>query len=246
MIYAQPVLTVEDEFVMWEMIEKSHKKEEIDLFLKIFPYSPHRRELKGRLLRIENRETISPDALGEEEIPLDKKAEIVDDGLWARFEIGRPTPVLLKSENGLEIKTKPNPAGYYVGWSHEIGADIGFGAGYHYFVVEAEEEDFEFVHSFYEIQCKGRLFDFINYGFSYGTGTTLFKSDSWEGMTSAPGFNSIRSASLGISGRHIGFNAIYSAFTGSSGLEYPVVGDPYVNELKWTGEMITVTVEWVF
>ena len=248
-IDAQTTFTVEDEVTMWELIQESEKRNEIELFLKMFPYSPQKRELEKRLKVIENREFAERKSKSQEGKQLGIGATNEEnDGLWAKLEFGSPIMLKLKDENGKKIETKDRPIGLYVGWAHEVGSEIGLGAGVHYFKVKPAEGGGAFNHLFFELNVKGKAFDFLNYGVSYGHGRTHYQCDDCGNRKTDPGFNALQSASIGFSGSHFGMNLIYATFVGSSNWEYgsKIEQAQGEDELKWKGEMVGLTLEVIF
>ena len=52
-LYALPILTIEDEIVMSQLVRNSYKIDELRLCLKLFPESPFQSEFKKRLFKLE-------------------------------------------------------------------------------------------------------------------------------------------------------------------------------------------------
>jgi len=159
----------------------------------------------------------------EEKLPEKKKEEKAEpkekeapEQDWAKIEIGIPTQLKIMDSDDAEVDTTDSPVGIYIGWSSEVWLDMGGGAGLEYLTIELDSNGDELQHLFFDVQIRGRLFGFLNWGIAYGNGlTTLNKKNKPDNLEIIPGQGVIQILSVGVRYGSFGLNYLMGSFDGS-------------------------------
>lgn len=166
---------------------------------------------------------------------------------WAKIEIGVPYALILQETNGTRIDTAGNPQGILLGWSDEIGLDIGMGATVEYFTQKLDNDVGELRHLFFETQLKARLFGHINLGIGYGGGyTTIALEENPDNRDITPGEGTITSMTVGTRLGSVGINFIMADFTGGYRWHINSGLNSSNGKERWKGTLKMITIEFLY
>ena len=169
------------------------------------------------------------------------------EGDWAKIELGIPYALQLKETDGTNIETEANSQGIIIGWSSEIGLDIGMGGTIEYFTQKLDNDIGELRHLFFETQIKARLFSHINLGIGYGGGyTTIALEENPDNRDITPGEGTIKSMTIGTRLGSVGINYVVAEFTGAYRWRINSGVNSSNGKERWKGTLNMITVEFLY
>lgn len=166
---------------------------------------------------------------------------------WGKIEFGAPYAIKLQETDGTDIETKGKPQGIILGWSGEIGLDVGLGGAIEYFSQKLKNDTGELRHLFFETQLKARLLGHINLGVGYGVGyTTIELETNPDNRDITPGEGTIKSMTIGTRIGSVGINYIVADFTGAYRWRVNSGANSSNGKEKWKGTTNMMTIEFLF